>query len=213
MIADITARERNRIIACFIGLAVLWLFAASRLYINTSWSDDAWGYVLLPLGTPAIGDRVLFKPPLAVDAEVPYLKTVRGLPGAQVSVNGDRMVSVDGTVLGRAKTNALDGRTLEAVAPGIVPDGHYYLHADHIDSHDSRYAEIGLVPRERILGRALALPDLPWLGLEGPLVGPQDEPAGIPAVQSDPFFTNAPEHARGLAPGHAGGNPEEEVRP
>ena len=63
MIADITARERNRIIACFIGLAVLWLFAASRLYINTSWSDDAWGYVLLPLGTPAIGDRVLFKPP------------------------------------------------------------------------------------------------------------------------------------------------------
>ena len=101
MIADITARERNRIIACFMGLAVLWLFAASRLYINTSWSDDAWGYVLLPLGTPAIGDRVLFKPPLAVDAEVPYLKTVRGLPGAQVSVNGDRMVSVDGTVLGR----------------------------------------------------------------------------------------------------------------
>ena len=210
MIADITARERNRIIVCFIGLAVLWLFAASRLYINTSWSDDAWGYVLLPLGTPAIGDRVLFKPPLAVDAAVPYLKTVRGLPGVQVRVDGDRMVSVDGTLLGRAKTNALDGRTLEAVAPGIVPDGHYYLHADHIDSHDSRYAEIGLVPRERILGRAFALPDLPWLGLEGPLVGPQDEPAGIPAVQSDPFFTNAPEYVRGLAPGHAGNNPEED---
>ena len=212
MIADITARERNRIIACFIGLAVLWLFAASRLYINTSWSDDSWGYVLLPLGTPAIGDRVLFKPPLAVDAAVPYLKTVRGLPGVQVRVDGDRMVSVDGTLLGRAKTNALDGRTLEALAPGIVPDGHYYLHADHIDSHDSRYAEIGLVPRERILGRAMALPDLPWLGLEGPLVGPQDEPAGIPAMQFDPFFTNAPEYVRGLAPGHAGGNPVE-VRP
>ena len=86
---------------------------------------------------------------------------MRGLPGAQVSVNGDRMVSVDGTALGKAKTNALDGRTLEALAPGIVPDGHYYLHADHIDSHDSRYAEIGLVPRERILGRAWRCPIFP----------------------------------------------------
>ena len=41
-------------------------------------------------------------------------------------------------------------------------------------SHDSRYAEIGLVPRGRILGRAIAMPDIPWLGLEGPLVGPED---------------------------------------
>ena len=55
----------------------------------------------------------------------------------------------------------------------ILPTaGHYYLHADHVDSHDSRYAEIGLVPRERILGRAVALPDVAWLGLEGPLVEP-----------------------------------------
>ena len=37
----------------------------------------------------------------------------------------------------------------------------------------SRYAEIGLVPRDRILGRAIAMPDIPWLGLKGPLVGPQ----------------------------------------
>ena len=30
------------------------------------------------------------------------------------------------------------------------------------------------MPRARILGRAVALPDLPWLGLTGPLVGPED---------------------------------------
>ena len=52
---------------------------------------------------------------------------------------------------------------------GVIPPDHYYVHADHVDSHDSRYAEIGLVPRERIRGRALALPDIPWLGLDGPL--------------------------------------------
>ena len=136
---------------------------------------DAWGYLLLPSGEPAIGDLVVFDPPAALGAEGSLLlKTVRGLPGAVVTVDADRTVRVDGAAVGRAKTHALDGRPLEAIAAGTVPPGHYYLHAEHIDSHDSRYAEIGLVPRGRILGRAWALPDIPWLDLEGPLVGPED---------------------------------------
>ena len=83
--------------------------------------------------------------------------------------------------MNRAKMHALDGRPLAAIGPGTIPPGHYYLHADHPDSHDSRYAEIGLVPRSRILGRAVALPDLPWIGLEGPLVGPEDVKTEIQA--------------------------------
>ena len=159
-----------------IALGALWLAAASRVHVNASWSDGAWGYAAFPLfgGDPAIGDRVLFEPPEALGAGVPYLKTVRGVPGMRVDVDADGTVRVGGVALGRAKTHALDGRPLAAIAPGIVPPGHFYLHADHVDSHDSRYAEIGLVPRGRILGRAIALPDIPWLGLKGPLVGPED---------------------------------------
>ena len=63
---------------------------------------------------------------------------------------------------------------MTAIAAGTIPEGRCFLHADHPDSHDSRYAGIGLVPRARILGRAIAMPDMPWLGLEGPLVGPED---------------------------------------
>ena len=152
------------------------MLAASRVHVNTSWSDGAWGYLALPvLGDPDVGDVVLFDPPAEVGAEAPYLKTVRGLPGARVQVWSDRAVSVDGLVLGIAKTEARDGRPLEAVAPGTVPPGHYFLHGPHPDSHDSRYAEIGFVPQERIRTRAVALPDVPWLGLEGPLVGPEGE--------------------------------------
>ena len=81
--------------------------------------------------------------------------------------------------VGWAKTHALDERPLKAIGPGRIPPGHFYLHADHVDSHDSRYAEIGLVPRHRILGRAIAMPVLPWLGLKGPLVGPEDV-RGVP---------------------------------
>ncbi len=169
--------RRARIgLAVLAALAGLWLLAASRVHVNASWSDEAWGYAAVPLfgEAPAIGDRVLFDPPESVNAPVPYLKTVRGVPGSIVSVDPDRTVRIDGTAVGRAKTHALDGRPLAAIEPGTIPPGHYFLHADHRDSHDSRYAEIGLAPRSRILGRALALPDLPWIGLEGPLVGPED---------------------------------------
>ena len=117
---------------------------------------------------------MLFEPPEAVGSEVPYLKSVRGVPGMSVSVDPDGTVRLDGEPVGRAKTHALDGRPLAVIAAGMIPPGHFYLHADHADSHDSRYAEIGLVPQGRILGRAIAMPDVPWLGLEGPLVGPED---------------------------------------
>ena len=168
-------RRAGVALAVMAVLAGAWLLAASRVHVNTSWSDGAWGYLALPLlGAPEAGDRVLFEPPADIGAEVPYLKTVRGLPGMAVTVDAGRTVRVGGVAMGRAKTHALDGRALEAVRPGVIPEGHYYARGDHPDSHDSRYAEIGLVPRARILGRAVALPDLPWLGLEGPLVGPED---------------------------------------
>ena len=159
-----------------IVLAVLWLAAASRVHVNASWSDGAWGYAAFPLfgAAPAIGDRVLFEPPPEIGSKVPYLKTVRGVPGMTVSVGENGTVYLGGVPAGRAKTHALDGRPLRAIAAGVIPPGHYYLHADHVDSHDSRYAEIGLVPRGRILGRAVAMPDLPWIGLDGPLVGSED---------------------------------------
>ncbi len=160
-----------------VALAALWLLACSRVHVNASWSDPAWAYFLLPLyREPGPGDRVLFDPPGEASGtpRLPYMKTVLGAPGTHVSIASDGTVSVDGAVAGRAKKNALDGRPLKATGPGTIPPGHYYLHADHPDSHDSRYAEIGLVPRERILGFAWPLPDLPLLGLNGPLAGPGD---------------------------------------
>jgi len=183
-------RRRHVGLAVMIALALFWLAAVSHVHVNASWSDGAWGYAAFPLfgEDPKIGDRVLFEPPEAVGSRVPYLKTVRGVPGMRVSVGTDRTVFLNGEAVGRAKAHALDGRPLEAIAPGIIPQGHFYLHADHVDSHDSRYAEIGLVPRGRILGRAVAMPDIPWLGLDGPLVGPED---AAPAAESATILPHA----------------------
>ena len=179
------SHRRHIGLAVMVVLAAVWLGAVSRVHVNASWSDGAWGYAAFPLfgEDPEIGDRVLFEPPEAVGSRVPYLKTVRGVPGMRIAVGLDGTVSLDGEPVGRAKTHALDGRPLAAIAPGIIPQGHFYLHGDHIDSHDSRYAEIGLVPRGRIHGRAIAMPNILWLGLDGPLVGPEGTgPAAGPAT-------------------------------
>ena len=180
-------------------LGAFWLAAISHVHVNASWSDEAWGYVAFPLfgEDPKPGDRVLFEPPEAVGSSVPYLKTVRGVPSMAVTVGPDRMVFLDGEPVGRAKTHARDGRPLAAIAAVTIPPGHYYLHAGHADSHDSRYAEIGLVPRGRILGRAIAMPDVPWLGLEGPFVGPED--AGPATILPYPADTPPPGESGGTA--------------
>ncbi len=175
-----TADRGNRFLMGAIALALVWLALASRIHVNASWSDDAWGYFLVPVGQPERGDVVVFDPPESLGASVPYLKTVRGVPGDAIAVDADRGVWVGGEYIGRAKPLSLTGRMLEPVAPGIVPEGSYFLHADHADSHDSRYAEIGLVPRERIRGRAFPLPDVPWLGLEGPALA-----GGKPLARSE----------------------------
>ena len=185
-----TGRSRRRHVglAVMVVLAAVWLGAVSRIHVNASWSDRAWGYAAFPLfgEGPEIGDRVIFEPPESLGAKAPYLKTVRGVPGMRVSVGRNGTVSLDGVPVGRAKSHALDGRPLQAIAPGTIPQGHYYLHADHADSHDSRYAEIGLVPAARILGRAVAMPDIPWLGLDGPLVGPEDAKTVAPTILPHP---------------------------
>ncbi len=194
-----SARRGWILLGIFALATAFWLLALSRLYVNASWSDAAWGYFVLPLvGTPRPGDVVLFQPPDALGAPVPYLKTVLGISGAAVTVDPDRTVRVDGKTAGKAKTRASDGRALTPVAPGVIPPDHFYLHADHPDSHDSRYDEIGLVPRSRLLGRAIPLPDLPWLGLDGPLVGPESvrpNPGAEPRPRPvpDPFAATFPE--------------------
>ena len=61
--------RRARIgLVCIAALSLLWLGLASRIHVNASWSDGAWGYAAVPLfgADPAIGDRVLFDPPAGV---------------------------------------------------------------------------------------------------------------------------------------------------
>ena len=112
-----TGDRGNRILVGITVLALVWLALASRIHVNASWSDDAWGYFLVPMATPGRGDVVVFDPPESLGAAAPYLKTVRGVPGDIVSVDVERGVWVGEEYLGRAKPVSLTGRELQGDRP------------------------------------------------------------------------------------------------
>lgn len=149
------------------GLAYLRLFVdpTPRVPLLFNWTPSlpyrvAW----LQYGPHALqrGDYVVF----AFDGEArtaypglngqPFFKRVRGLPGDTVTVTG-RVVSINGEVVGMAKTHAFDGRPLEPITSTVIPPGHYYVQGTGPDSFDSRYRASGLVRADQVLGTVLPL--------------------------------------------------------
>ncbi|MGF6272683.1 signal peptidase I [Massilia sp. UYP11] len=130
------------------------------------------------LGEPARGDMVVFHAP---HDDIRLIKRVLAVPGDLVEMRGDRLFingegasySVLGEARERSRGHAVDAIRLEErvagtrqriqVLPGVaaprsfdplrVPAGQYLMLGDNRnDSADSRV--IGLVPREKLIGRA-----------------------------------------------------------
>lgn len=108
---------------------------------------------------PQRGDLVVYRyagtpwPNLGYVDGVRFFKRVAGLPGDTIAVS-NRIVSVNGTEIGFAKPHTRAGHPLDAIAAGVIPDGHFFAQADSPDSFDSRYASSGLVPLARVVGVA-----------------------------------------------------------
>lgn len=161
--------------------------------------------VLLPLAEPRRGDVVTFSSP--VDG-TRLIKRIVGLPGDRIALQGDLLV-VNGAPAPRADvhtagetlapgwvvdavhaTEMLAGRAhavqwLPSVraqqdfAAVTVPAGHYFMLGDNRDnSHDSRF--IGMVPREKLIGRAhRVLVAADWRGEDGWRLAPRPRRWGL----------------------------------
>lgn len=85
-------------------------------------------------------------------AGVMWVKIVGGVGGDRVEV-ADRWFHVNGLDL-FAKPETRFGEPLELGPVGTIPPQHYFVYTTHRDSYDSRYADIGWIKPEQVVGRA-----------------------------------------------------------
>ena len=166
-------RDVRRHWVLYLPVFAIWGLAYARLFIDPTphvpvlfnlTPSLPYRVALLHRGPSALrrGDYIVFA--FAGDAQKvysglrgqPFFKIVRGLPGDIVTV-ADRVVAINGEVVGMAKTQAFDHRPLEPIAPTVIPPGHYYVQGTSADSFDSRYRSSGLVRAEQVIRTVLPL--------------------------------------------------------
>lgn len=90
--------------------------------------------------------------------EYPYwVKRLEGVPGDVVTYR-DEIFYINGRPVTATKRFAKDGQSLTPGSVGVLPECTYFLATDHPDGYDSRYADIGWVTCDQIVGRAYAFP-------------------------------------------------------
>ncbi len=160
-------RRRGWIFLVVVG--VLW---GGGHYLGLSYARHLslpyplWGHTHFPPADIARGDYVVVDLPPAVARLFPpgstFIKEVVGMPGDRVEArSGVYTVLHDGQMVtvGLAKSVSRKGLPLPAGPVGVIPPGHYFIRGTHPDSLDSRYAMMGWVTSDRIVG--LAVPLLP----------------------------------------------------
>ena len=141
------------------ALSSLGAFATGHaLMINASPSLPYWAIWLDRGAAPQRGDIILFDPPASPllakhfgKEPKPFGKRVSGMPG-DVVTEKDRVYFVNGRQVAKAKLKSRLGEPLALGPTGTVPRGCYFVTTGHKDGFDSRYAAIGWICRQRILG-------------------------------------------------------------
>lgn len=98
---------------------------------------------------PHRGDVVVFRYP--ANPKRKFIKRIIGVPGDIVEVR-DGHVILNGQILDEDYTMDL---TFGSFGPEVVPPGRYFVLGDNRNnSDDSRYPDVGFVPRSNIVGKA-----------------------------------------------------------
>lgn len=149
-----------------VGVTASALFALHHwserhaLMINASESLPHWAFFVEAGRFPTRGEIVVFDPGddelvRAYFGEAPqaFTKIAYGLPGDEVRRDG-RHVLVNGEAIAALKAETRKGDPLAAGPVGIVPEGCVFAATPHRDGFDSRYAHIGFVCADRLVGIA-----------------------------------------------------------
>lgn len=88
------------------------------------------------------------------------IKKVVGVAGDSVhhrQMKDGLWVEINGKAISLIKPFAQNGAVLIPGTTGLIPEKHYFVHAPHPDSLDSRYALTGFVSDTQMVGRAIPL--------------------------------------------------------
>jgi len=152
----------------FIVALVAWSVAGSlmligmrpwvRLAFNSSDSLPGFLYVIRVSELPQRDQLIAFYPPrnrYTRDGMF-FVKQVKGIGGDHIE-RRDAEFFVNGQHLATAKAHSLKGQPLQPGPEGVLPDGFFWVWTPHPDSFDSRYADVGWIAADRVLGRAYRL--------------------------------------------------------
>jgi len=157
-------REYIEALAISIGLAALIIvFVAQSFLVEGSSMEPSLYHgqrlfvekVTYHFREPSRGEVVVFRYP--GDQRRKFIKRIIGLPGDEITIKNG-LLYINGL---RMDENYINGPTYGTYSaptfgPVLVPKGHYFVLGDNRrNSDDSRYPDVGFVPRKNLLGRAL----------------------------------------------------------
>lgn len=152
----------------FIVVLVAWAVAGSlvliglrpwvRLAFNGSDSLPGFLYVVRVGVMPGRDQLIAFYPPhnRYFRDGMFFVKQVKGVGGDRIE-RRDADFFINGQHLATAKAFSLKGQPLQPGPEGVLPDGIFWVWTPHPDSFDSRYADVGWITTDRVLGRAYRL--------------------------------------------------------
>ncbi len=159
-------KEFKKLVIYGLGLGAfmatgLWLTIYTQLLEVTSESLEDVRYILVrKSGSIHRGDIVSIQghTPQYVGNHL-FTKRVVGLPGDQIIRTETRLeikaqyssVSTIFPLLEHTK----EGQVLTPLSVHVIPEGTLFVAGDHPRSFDSRYKEFGLVPMEKVWGKAI----------------------------------------------------------
>lgn len=139
-------------------LALSGWSASHAFLINATESLPNWAFLVEKEKAPRRGDYAFFRVPrtplitahFGADPK-PFGKRVVGMPGDLVTRAGN-VVSVNGRAVARTKPLTRRGEVLVPGPVGRVPNDCYFMATPHPDGFDSRYADVGFICRDRMIG-------------------------------------------------------------
>ena len=146
-----------------LGLMISVQPYCGKLLINISSSLPHYIYWLSPkpYDTYQAGDKVAFILPEGIAESGRFaVKAIAGMPGDDIHHEHSKAgvsIRVNQHMIGLALPYRADGQSLTPITAGKIPPRHYFVATKHQQSLDSRYQNIGLIPKSLIQGKAYAI--------------------------------------------------------